>query len=253
MLENLLSNCGLNHSEQSVLLHLLKRGSTTATLISKSTGLKRPTVYAILDSLITQDLVVRQKKYETTYFSAVSPSMFPKILINRANRRYSEIQTSAELLKPYLHEFIEKNESNFGTFEISSFESIEAVYAMLMDSLLGGDFDAIFNPQTAQADRETVKIVDEFLKSSAAKKSHIREIVVSGPTTQDYKRRIHNPNHEIKEIPNDKKFLSDMILIDGAVVIIGYEKRRESAIKIIEPNFYTSMKTIFEMMWHAPA
>ena len=249
MLSNLLSSCGLNQSEQSVLLHLLRRGATTASLIAKAVGFKRPTVYAILENLVIRDLVVKQKKREATYFSALNASMIPKILVNQANKKYAEMKTAADLLTPYLTEISRKSENNFGSFEITSFESIESVYAMLIDSLIGGDFDAIFNPQTAQSSDQTVAIVQEFLRHTAKTKPHIREIAVAGSVTDLYKSKIKNPNHVVREIHEDKEILSDMILINGSVVIIGYGKGRESAIKIIEPDFYASMKTMFEILW----
>ena len=127
MLHNLLSTCGLNQTEQSVLLHLLKRGATTASLIAKATGLKRPTVYAILENLAIRDLVVKQKKHEATYFSAVNASMIPRILVNQANKQYAQMKTAADLLTPYLTEVARRSESDFGSFEITSLESIESV------------------------------------------------------------------------------------------------------------------------------
>ena len=249
MLTNLFHTCGLNQSEQSVLLHLLKRGATTASLISKATELKRSTVYAILESLIAQDLVIKQKKKDTTYFAPLSPEMISKVITNHAERKFEEVKTATGLLEKHLDDLAFKSDQDFGVFDIRAMDSIDTVYASLETALGGGDYCSIFNPQIVFKTEGAKKIGLNHLKEASQTRPHIRDIVVAGPQTDWFMKHAKNPNHQFKIIPEDKKILSDMIFMKGDVYLIHYEKGKEVAIKITQQGYYASMMTIFEMLW----
>lgn len=235
-----------------MLTHLLKRGATTATLISKATGLKRPTVYAILESLISQDLVVKQKRKDTTYFSALSPQMISKVLTKNAERKFNDLKTSAHLLESELSEIAFKSDQDFGVFDIRALDSIDTVYASLESALGGGDYCSIFNPAKVFHSEELRKIGLEHLREAARTKPHIRDIVIDGPEADWFIKNSKNPNHKFKKISADKKILSDMIFMGGSVYLLHYETNKEVAIKITQPDYFASMMTIFEMLWESP-
>ncbi|MBT6068932.1 hypothetical protein HOG48_04205 [Candidatus Peregrinibacteria bacterium] len=249
MLTNLLKTCGLNQSEQSVLLHLLKRGSTTASLISKATELKRPTVYAILENLLARNLIVKQKKKETTYFSPLSPDMISKVLTHHAERKFEEVKTASHLLETHLNDLAFKSDQDFGVFDIRSMDSIDSVYAQLETALGGGDYCSIFNPGIVFHSESLKKIALGHLNEAAKTKPHIRDIVVDSPESDWFIKNANNPNHQFKKIPADKKILSDMIFMGGSVYLLHYDPHKEVAIKITQPDYYASMMTVFEMLW----
>ncbi|MDP4007657.1 MAG: helix-turn-helix domain-containing protein [Candidatus Peregrinibacteria bacterium] len=249
MISNLLSTCGFNPSEQAVLIHLLKRGATTATLISKATNLKRPTVYAILETLIAQNLVAKQKRKDTTYFASLSPQMISKVLTKNAERKFNDLKTSAHLLETHLDEIAFKSDQDFGVFDIRALDSIDTVYASLETALGGGDYCSIFNPGIVFHSDELKKIGLEHLKESAITKPHIRDIVVDGPEADWFIKNSKNPNHKFKKISADKKILSDMIFMGGSVYLLHYAPSKEVAIKITQPDYFASMMTVFEMLW----
>lgn len=251
MLSNLLHTCGFNSSEQSVLLHLLKRGATTATLISKSTGLKRPTVYAILESLIARNLVVKQRRKETTYFTALSPEMISKTLIKNAQRKFTDLKTSAELLETHLDDVAIKTEYDFGVFDIRTLDSIDTVYASLESALGGGDYCSIFNPQKVFT-TEAKKVAAAHAREASKTNPQIRDIIVDGPEARWWIKQMKAPNYAYKLIPEDKKVLSDMIFMGGSVYLLHYEPGKEVAIKITQQDYYISMMTVFEMLWESP-
>lgn len=251
MLSNLLTNCGFNPSEQAVLIHLLKRGATTATLVSKATRLKRPTVYAILESLIARDLVVKQRRKDTTYFAALSPEMISKVLTKRAEREFDDIKTSAHLLETQLKDIAFKSNQDFGVFDIRSMDSIDTVYASLESALGGGDYCSIFNPAIVFHSERLKEIGLNHLKEAAKTKPHIRDIVIDCPQADWFIKNAKNPNHKFKRIPADKKILSDMIFMGGSVYLLHYKPHQEIAIKITQPDYYSSMKTIFDMLWES--
>lgn len=249
MLQNLLATCGFNTTEQKVLIYLIKNKQSIASLIAKKVGLKRTTVYAALDGLVHNGVIGKSIKSKVTYFMMSSPKVFTKILLEQARMKFEETATATKLLEEELR--VEKIEMEYGVFQVSSFESVEAVYAQLEDAILGGDFCAIFNPQIAISG-SFKSLVSEFLKKTAKTKPYIREILVAGPEADWYLTQVKNPNHQVRLIEKDKKIVSDVILNKGAVILNHYDHKQESSIKITEKNFYTTMMTVFDELWESP-
>jgi DNA-binding MarR family transcriptional regulator len=249
MLDTSLKACGLNNSEQKVLLALLKQSPCLASSISKRTGLKRPTVYAVLDSLVEMGLVVKKRHRNATQYTPIPLDTIPQLLENRARRAFNQVQQAVEQIKPALEQFQQQEKVELAGFEISSVESLDAMYLQLEGALLSGDFDAIFNPQMSFALPNMDEVIMKFLKETAQTKSHIREIAVEGPLTEWYQSHIKNPNHQLKIIDSSEHIYSDMIFVNDKVVLIQYDPEHEVGIEIRQKEYYESMKTVFEMLW----
>jgi sugar-specific transcriptional regulator TrmB len=250
MLDDLLSICGFSQREQVVLGALLEHGPSGAGALAKRTALKRPTVYAVLEGLIAAGFVERTKRERRLRFSAIAPAMLPQVIESRARHRFEQVQEASKLMGERLQEMTRPAPHGLGGFEIATLESNEAVYIQLLDTLLGGDYSAIFNPQLTLAGEGTRHVAD-FLKRTAQTKPHIREIIVSGPRAEWYKKNIRNENHLVKEINRAQKIATDMIFISGHVVLSHYGAQKEMAIKISHAGYYQSMMAVFEMLWES--
>ncbi|MCB9030056.1 MAG: MarR family transcriptional regulator [Deltaproteobacteria bacterium] len=248
MLNALLSKCGLNQSEQTVLLYLLNSPARTAGQVAKRTGLKRPTVYAILESLTQVELVTREVKDGVTHFSSIRPSIIPRVLKSHAKKRFDDVDSATDLLKSQLEKFSEIKQRDFAGYEISTLGTSDAVYSQLGEVFLEGDFCGIFNPQISMtaAGREVVLHV---LEVTAKTQPNIRELAISGPDTDWYESKISNPNHTLKRLPAEMQLISDMIFVNNSVVLSHFDPDRELGIRIRQQGFYTSMLAIFEYMW----
>lgn len=247
MLQNLLATCGFNDTEQKILLRLSSHGESIASLIAKQVGVKRTTVYAALESLSHYGVVGKQQRKTVTYFSMVPPEMFARIVDRHAKETFEELHETSQLLAPALRQ-ITKPKLDFGVFSITTFESIEAVYAQLEDALLGGDFYSIFNPQLALQGKFK-PLVQSFLEHTSKTKPKIREIVVPGPLADWYLSHIKNPRHDVRVLSKNSAIFSDIILVKGSVILNHYDPAQETCIKITEKNFYRSMQTVFEELW----
>ncbi len=248
MLGNLLQRCGLNQSEQDVLIVLLLQGPLPAARIARASRLKRPTVYAALNNLMDLGLVMREKRGSLRSFRSVSRQAVPNILERQAARQFEEVRTTASLLAAELKSLPEPGGMNVGGFKIGTIDSSEAVYAHLEEVLNRGDFAAIFDPQLIPEEQRQ-GVVKRFLENTAKSRPRIREIATKGPATTWYKKHIRNRNHEVKELPPTFAIRSDVILLDGEVVVSNYEVNSELAVRIQEPNLYTTLLTMFDLIW----
>lgn len=73
MLENKLKNAGLPEGEIKVYLASLKSGSETVMHLAEKAGIKRPTCYVMIESLMQKGLMSSFAKGKKRYFSAESP------------------------------------------------------------------------------------------------------------------------------------------------------------------------------------
>jgi len=96
-MENDLKKLGLTKTEAQIYLSLLSFGRATPTRIARETNVKRPTVYAALESLLREGIVWEDKSSKTKTFYAV-PSDLKNIII----RQKSELEAKDLLAKSIL-------------------------------------------------------------------------------------------------------------------------------------------------------
>lgn len=250
MLDEILSQLGLNATERDVFLYLSNHGARSAAMVAKGSSLNRSTVYSALESLVERGFVQKTKEKGLASFAVVSPELLGRVIENSAKQRYSETMLSAARLPAELRRLSRLHQRETGEFEVTVFESMSAVFAHLEDSLLGGDFSAIFNPQTACVG-EGRKVVSEFLKKTAVTRPRIREIVVRGALAEWYKSQIKNPAHRVKELPAESLIVCDLIFSKNRLIITNYASSNLFALRIENRALFQTMNTIFEMLWNS--
>ena len=248
MLNEILSLCELNESEQVILLYLLGKEEGAPGLIAKRTGLKRPTVYAGLAGLEIKGLITKKKKGSNTFFSIIPLEMIPTVLKNHAKKKFEQIEQATEKLTPLLEQHTLNSHQNSPYFDVKTFENSELFYAHLEKILVGGTYCAIFNPETG-CTGPCQAVVVKFLEHTALSQPLIKEIVTQGPMTEWYKNQIKNPNHLLKKLPQESSFFSDIILTEDSLIINLYGMRDEKTVKITHKDLYESMKNVFDVLW----
>lgn len=247
MLSQLLELHGLKTNEQKVLYYLIQHGSTLASIIANGTKMKRPNVYAILNTLQSRGLIKKEHHEKATYFSALPIKQIIQSLEHQTEQEYFIKKQSSKNLEQELNAISINIHQDFGNFKIETIESIEGINNWQEEALMLGDFSGIFNPQAIQ--KSQIPIVENFLRKTAGSKPHIRDIMIDGPMADWYDSHINNPNHLTKRISSERKFFSDMIVGNGTVVLLHYYQGKQIGIKIKEPDFYQSMTTLIELLW----
>ena len=85
-----LRKMGLTKNEAEIYLILLESGTISIGKIGEKTGLSRPTVYRVLESLEKKELIGKIEKGKKNHFIAGSPDNFLKIL--KVRKRKAEEQ-----------------------------------------------------------------------------------------------------------------------------------------------------------------
>lgn len=100
-MSNDLKQFGLSDKETSVYLAMLEIGPAVVSDIAKQSGLKRPTVYVILDELGKRGLVSSAERRGVKIFTPAPMETLAKNLENEA-KRYKELSEAAKKLAPKL-------------------------------------------------------------------------------------------------------------------------------------------------------
>lgn len=140
MIKNILSKLDLNEEESRIYLSLLEYGGDTAGNIAKKTGIKRTTLYNVLQKMTGKGVIKRTLKYGVRYFSAENPetlyTQFSKKIID-----LQHAQSDFHAVLPQLNNLAK--DKNFRP-KIEIFDGIHAVQNIMQDVLLYRDLE-IYN------------------------------------------------------------------------------------------------------------
>lgn len=248
----LLAECGLNGTEQKVLLDLLQRAGSSAGMLARRVGIKRTTVYSALQSLEALGLVLRRKEGSATVYTTVPPRMVPSILCNTAEEQFSRVRRASELLSDQMTQYERLTKQHVAGYEISTTDSKDAAFLLLYQALLAGDLYAIWDPQTAAVGAMEDYLLD-FLSQTAETQPKVQDIVVDGPKAEWYRAQVKNPHHEVKILPASYSIITDFVIVNDSVYLTNYSPGGEMLIQITHRDYYNSMQSLFAFMWsHLP-
>lgn len=233
-----LQKIGLNEKEAKVYLALLELGRASVFQISKKAGLKRPTVYLVLDSLIKQVLVVLVPKENKKYYVAEKPSRVLELLKDKEKKL-------KEFL-PNLNALYNKGEYKP---DIRYYEGKEALENIYMEIIKAPEI--WFFATSAKLFNEVYPEIWEMgLAIFERQKTKTREIVSSEPFDIKYAKKNHNPPlRNIRVLPKDLIWYADSAIYEGKLVIFSLKKF--FAIVIENEDIVESYKTIFELCWRS--
>lgn len=124
MYEKILAESGLSEKQAQVYCACLASGKTKAPAIAKQAGLKRSTVYGILDELTSLGLVSVSLRGRIKYFHAKSPRAILDILTQHQERMQ---QSLPGLMQLYMSHHLQPR--------VESFEGAEGIKRIFEDTL----------------------------------------------------------------------------------------------------------------------
>lgn len=230
-----LKNLGLNDKEARIYTHLLQSGQTTAYAIAELTGIKRPTVYVVLEELRIRGLVLKIPHAKKQLFMAKSAEEMFLESEDRLNRAKSIIPQLMALTKSgdkprtYLFEGVNghKEALDIGV------EEMEGKEILGFYSYAGSNA-----PQVAE-------INDEHFKKLKNLGVNVRALVPDHETNTGVETRYSNL--KIKKIPFDIYSTDNAIDVTDDYVKIYSNDLQTVVIK--NKKIAQMFKQIFEMVW----
>ncbi len=233
---------GLNENEARVYLASLSLGGTTILRLSKLSGVKRTTVYEVIDSLEKKGLIKKEVHGLKTLYSAEHPERLQNTL---ESKRILLSRLLPELEGKY---HLKGTESSIKYYE--GLESIKNIYDDLLKDLKPHDFYyAISNIAEWQSLDE-----DFFIKKHVEKRAHMRVetklLFIDSPTAQNRKKTEKNFNEMVKLLPEDTDMHIDLVITPYKLVMFQLHSPL-MALVVENQSMITAQKKFFEIVWKA--
>ncbi len=240
-LANALLNIGMTDKESSVYLAVLGQGPTTVLKIATATGIKRTTVYSILESLKQKGLITIELKGFKQQYSAESPEKLSKLL-----------DTRKKVFESFMPELLALYNLNPGESFIKFYEGlagIKSVYENLLKDVASGDDYLVFadDEQWFKLDRE---FFQAFIERRAKLDIKIRSLLQDSPEAQMHKKFERNYNESIKILPKDTAMTTNLVIIPKRVVIHQLTPP-VNAIVIETKSIIKMQRELFEIAWRS--
>lgn len=238
--QKVLQNLGLSQKEAVTYLAILELGKSTVVQIAQKAGLKRPTVYVILDELKKKGLVSEVPEKGRTLYSPEDPSSLEQ------NIKHS-LNDFKDLLPMFRARF------NRGTKPtIKYYEDKDVIFNIYTNE--------IFPAQKIYFYGTSVKNINATWPNMFAvwdgywwpkKKRHpenVLEIVDNDPEDIAYARGCIG-KREIRIVPRGMKFLADNAIADNKILITSFDPL--FAVLIESPMLADTYRALVELAWES--
>ena len=239
---NSLIEFGLQENEAQVYLASLSLGATTILRLSKHSGVKRTTVYEIVDSLEKKGLMKKEVHGLKTLYSPEHPER----LENTLESKRALLSRVLPMLEGKYH--LKGTESSIKYYE--GFTAIRNVYDDILKDLKPHDFYYAVSNTTEWQDIGD----DYFMKNHVEKRVNmgltIHLLFVDSEVAQKRKQFERNYNEEIRMLPPDANIHVDMVITAHKLVIF---QLHEPMVALVVENqsMITVQKELFELLWKA--
>ncbi|MCK5123333.1 MAG: helix-turn-helix domain-containing protein [Candidatus Pacebacteria bacterium] len=242
-----LKQIGLKEKEIKIYLAILKLGSISAQNIAIETGVKRTTVYLVLERLKQIGLVGEIIQKNKKIFFAEKPEKLLKI----AQIKKKEIEKEEKRIKDILPQLerILKNKTTESKEEIRHFQGIEGTWNIIENILKSRkDLHVIFPGKTYEH-----LGLSRILSDVTKKRRQIggtKAYVITDYHAHNKKlyREGDTDFREIRFLPTVKNFDSGMLLYNNKVALISLQKSY-SSILIKNETIYLLVKFMFDSLW----
>ncbi|KKW42112.1 MAG: Transcriptional regulator, TrmB [Candidatus Magasanikbacteria bacterium GW2011_GWA2_56_11] len=240
-----LAKIGLTDKQSAVYLASLQLGVAPVSEIARYAGLKRPTVYLLLDDLEKIGLVSKTKKERRTLFKAEEPK---RLLTDLAMKR-----ELVEGMLPSLEAIYNVNPEKPAIKIGEGVASVKNAYINIFTYLATHPQEEllIFGSLKDAAEHFEAQVLDFFYRSMAKSRNPVREIGNDDHETRKYYRASArlNPRHDIRLIRNEGRFFQTDNMLYGNTLVIFSVKEQIFCITIESPNIAETYRTLFNLAW----
>jgi len=237
-MHNVLKVFGLKEKEIVTYLQLAESGQATPLELSKKTGIKRPTVYVILQALEQRGLVNKVIRERTTTYIAQHPK---KLLID-AEEKLRELR---EII-PQLESFIANKK---GGPRVSVFEGINTLDRVYYEAFsIKGE---VLFMSTLKLSQKVFPQTFRALESATYSPTfRIRELVDESSEGREYAVKNNAPYRLIRLIP--KKYLPfdvDIGIFGDRVLITSVQKEYFFTVSVESQDVSNAFRMLYEVVW----
>ena len=237
-LQTSLKDLGLNPKEAQTYLGLLQLGQATVVQISRRIGLKRPTVYLVLDELIRRGYVATVPHEKKRVYIALPPE-----------RLKEAFERKREILRVLLPQLSALYNTKTARPAVQLFEGIDSINHVYEEIVNSGEKEILsfFSPETVSVkSSESFKLFIKLLRENPQIKS--RELVYTKDKQHYYLKAVRRlPNRMGRFVSERTRFFTDNIIWLDKIAIFYYEK--ELVVVIQSKDVVETFRSLFELAW----
>lgn len=239
-----LQEFGLSENEARVYLASLEIGKATAEQVARHAGVKRPTTYVQLESLMQRGLMSSFDERKKTYFAAESPEYLKRVIsAKKLETEYKEKEL--EKLLPELKDLFE----HAGVRpRVRFFEGKEGIITMREEFLKAKEKEmfAIFS-QDALLEIFSKTELDEYSQKRLA--FGIKTHAVYTRKAGKFKEELPPHAENWRFMPEEKLSLgADILVYDKNVALMAHRGKIMGVI-VENEEIAKSMRSLFHVVW----
>lgn len=237
MFDALFQRLGFTEKEAKIFLLIIQYGSSAASTLARLSGIKRTTVYNILNSLVAKGVVSYFRQGAYTYFQIDD--------LNKLVLYEKERVNTAKILIDNLKIYTGAQQN----IQVNYYRGLEGylnVYTEMLEvkpkEILCWTDNSFEKHFTQQQD-----LIN--LKDRVKKNIYIRILMKENQRARDFKKEDKGCLRETRIIPADRySFDSTVFVYQDYVAFFDFHEPI-TAIRINHPGIYVMMKEIFETCW----
>lgn len=242
-IQKTLEKIGLSQKQSFVYLALLDLGEAKMTDIAKKAGMKRPTVYLIIEELELLGLASSVTKGKKKYYAAAHPRRLAELTKYRAHQVE---ESMPELLARYGKDS-QKPKVQMYEGEQGIEKAYREAYTLLSNKEEGLWFGDVTFLQEHFPDvlRTYNKLIGEL------KDPKIRELVYGGPVAKKWVMDMQphlGKNHKIKYVEGSQFGFTDELIIGDKVIYFSFGEK-VFVLFVENKELVQSQRGLFEVAW----
>jgi sugar-specific transcriptional regulator TrmB len=235
-----LESIGLTQNEGRMYLVLLDYAESTATQLTRKTGIARTNTYSILDSLTSKGLVAQTAREPKTTYRAFSPESLEKYTTKRREQIEKEIDTTEELIFELNQKYQPKSRP-----KISYYEGTDGLKHVYDDTLTASE--DIFACSTYEYMHEVLpNYFPKYYEKRAKKNIFAYGIVPDTPDARERKNQDKQEKRDLSLVDKAKYPIpTEIDVYNNKVMIASW--REKLGVIIESEEIATTLKSIFKL------
>ena len=232
-----LKNLGLNDKEARCYLALLPLNQATAYMVALRAGIKKPTAYVVLETLVSKGFVLKMPSQDKIKYLAKSP----KECLATAHEKIKAAQEALPELMAMQNSILDKPKIYF-------FEGRAGLHLIDEDILKTADEVISFTtPRFVMTENE--KMSKEYIKKRVKAGVRARVIGQDSPEVLGLKRKDQAELRETRILPAEL-FSSEVEMGVCGNKVFASNYKKEFGLIIEDKDISSSLRKIFELIWN---
>ncbi len=235
-----LQKLGFTDKEAKVYLANLELGPSKIPAIAEKSGIKRTTVYVVVESLMQKGLVSFFKSRKTKKFVAEEPSKLSSLL--------KEKYIALKQIMPQLEALIKSKKENRP--EVRFYRGQQGCLNVIQQSLEKPLSEVLFIGSVADIYKITTKKYDyeHYFPIRIKKKIKLKALYFKDKDSLELQINAKKNLREVKFLPKNYYFPSSMLIFQDKVALISSEKELVSIV-IQSADLAEMERQKFNMLW----